>query len=58
MDKLTNIRRYLTRSNFANGFMVVFVISTSVGAGMMFLPAGLVVAGITSGIFGYLLGAE
>lgn len=58
MDKLINIRRHMTRSNFANGLMLVFVISTSVGAGLVFLPAGFVVAGITSGIFGYLLGAE
>lgn len=58
MDKLINIRRYLTRSNFANGLMVVFVVSTSIGAGLIFPPAGFVVAGITSGIFGYLLGAE
>lgn len=58
MDKLINIRRYMTRSNFANGLMVVFVVSTSIGAGLVFLPSGFIVAGVTSGIFGYLLGAE
>jgi amino acid permease len=58
MDKLINLRRYLNRSTFANALMVIFVVSTSIGAGMMFLPAGFVVAGVTSGIFGYLLGAE
>lgn len=58
MDKLINLSRLLNRSNIANGFMLVFVVSTSIGAGMIFLPAGFVVAGVTSGIFGYLLGAE
>lgn len=36
-------------------FLVVF---TSVGAGLIYLPAGLIVFGITSGLFGYLLGAD
>lgn len=58
MDKLNNIRKYMTRSNFANGLMVIFVVTTTIGAGMVFPPAGFIVAGITSGIFGYLLGAE
>ena len=58
MNKLINLRRYLTRSNFANALMVVFIVSTSIGAGLVFLPAGFIVAGVTSGVFGYLLGAE
>lgn len=57
-DFLTQIRRYLTRPNFANLLMALFVISTTIGAAMIFPPAGFIVAGITSGIFGYLLGSE
>lgn len=38
--------------------MLCFIIFSGVGAGMIFLPAGLVVAGAACGIFGYLLGAE
>lgn len=38
--------------------MVSFIIFTSIGAGLIFPPAGLVVAGITCGIFGFLLGSE
>jgi hypothetical protein len=38
--------------------MFCFVIFTSLGAGLIFMPAGLVTLGVTSGLFGYLLGAE
>jgi len=58
METLLKIKTYLTRSTFANLLMVFFVVGTSVGAGLIFPPAGLVTFGITSGIFGYLLGAE
>jgi amino acid permease len=57
MDKF-NFRRLLTRSTAANTLMVLFVLGTTVGAGMILLPAGFIVGGITCGLFGYLLGSE
>jgi hypothetical protein len=48
----------LTRRTFANVFMVSFILCTSIGAGLIFPPAGLVVAGVTCGLFGFLLGLE
>jgi hypothetical protein len=47
-----------TRRTFANLLMASFIIFTSIGAGLIFPPAGLVVAGITCGLFGFLLGLE
>lgn len=46
------------RSTFANLFMISFILFTSIGAALIFPPAGLIVAGITCGLFGYLLGLE
>jgi hypothetical protein len=46
------------RRNFAYLFMISFILLTSVGAGLIFIPAGLIVAGITCGLFGFLLGSE
>ena len=48
----------LTRATFANLLMFSFILFTSIGAALIFVPAGLIVAGIACGIFGYLLGAE
>lgn len=57
MDKF-NFRKLLTRSTAANILMVLFVLGTTVGAGMISLPAGFIVGGATCGLFGYLLGSE
>ena len=46
------------RRTFANLFMVSFILLTSVGAGLIAMPVGLIVAGIGCGIFGFLLGLE
>lgn len=51
-------RMVLNRNTFADLLMFCFIIFTSIGAGMIYFPAGLVVAGATCGILGYLLGAE
>lgn len=51
-------KRKANRSTFANIFMFCFIIFSSIGAGMIFLPAGFVVAGVGCGIFGFLLGLE
>jgi len=37
---------------------VLFVVGTTLGSGLIFVPAGLIVGGITCGIYGYLLGSE
>jgi amino acid permease len=57
MDKF-NFRRFMTRSTAANALMVLFVLGTTVGAGMILLPAGFIVGGITCGLVGYLLGSN
>lgn len=46
------------RPTFANLLMFSFIMFTSVGTSMIYLPAGLVVAGVCCGIFGFLLGLE
>jgi hypothetical protein len=46
------------RRTFANLFMVSFILLTSIGAGLIAMPVGLIVAGIGCGIFGFLLGLE
>jgi hypothetical protein len=43
---------------FANLLMISFILFTSIGAALIFLPAGLIVAGIACGFFGFLLGLE
>lgn len=56
MDKL---KVFLTnRANVANILMGSFVVLTAVGAGLIFPPAGLIVAGACCGIVGFLLGLE
>jgi hypothetical protein len=52
------VRTALNRGTFANIFMLCFIILTSIGAGMIFFPAGWIVAGVSCGVFGFLLGAE
>jgi hypothetical protein len=52
------IKNRANRSTFANLLMLCFIIFTSIGAGLIFLPAGWVVAGVCCGIFGFLLGSE
>lgn len=52
------LRLALNRGTFANVFMLCFIMLTSIGAGMIYLPAGLIVAGVSCGVFGFLLGSE
>lgn len=56
-EKLTQM---LPRSRVVNLLMLLFIVLTSVGVALVAPSAGwgLVVAGITSGIFGFLLGLE
>jgi hypothetical protein len=50
--------RQVNRPRSANVLMFCFILFTSIGAGMIFMPAGWVVAGVGCGIFGFLLGLE
>jgi hypothetical protein len=52
------VKARANRRTSANLLMICFIICSSIGAGMMFPPAGWVVAGVTSGFFGFLLGLE
>jgi hypothetical protein len=54
----TTLKQLLTRSFFTNLLMVGFIVFTSVGAGLVSPAFGFIAAGITCGIFGFLLGLE
>ena len=58
IQKLASMKKVLNRTTFANLLMFSFILFTSIGAALIFVPAGLIVAGVACGIFGYLLGAE
>jgi hypothetical protein len=51
-------KSHLNRSTFAYLFMFSFIILTSIGAGLIFPPAGLVVGGVGCGLFGFILGLK
>lgn len=46
------------RQKVAYALMGSLVVFTSVGVGLIHMPAGLITLGITSGVYGYLLGAD
>lgn len=46
------------RPQIAYILMLFLVVFTTVGAGLIFLPAGFITFGILSGVVGYILGAE
>jgi len=52
------LRAALNRANAANVLMVSFIIFTSIGAWMIRPSLGLIVAGVSCGILGFLLGLE
>lgn len=52
------IKSSLNRRNFANFFMLSFILFTGIGAALVSVPIGLIVAGVACGIFGFLLGLE
>jgi len=59
-SKWTRIIAILSKRQFiAHVLMTFFIVLPAVGVSMLGLPgAGLVVAGITSGLYGYLLGRD
>jgi hypothetical protein len=48
----------INRGYIANFLMMSFILLTAIGAGFIFPPAGLIVAGLACGIVGFLLGLE
>jgi hypothetical protein len=46
------------RAQCAYILMLFLVVFTTIGAGLIFLPAGFITFGILSGVVGYILGAE
>ena len=55
---LLKIRALFNRATFAYLLMVSFILFTTVGAALVYAPAGFITAGIACGMFGYLLGRE
>lgn len=59
MKKLITFLKLKTnRRMFANTLMASFILFTAVGGFLIAPPVGFIVAGVTCGFFGYLLGAE
>jgi len=52
------IRTFFNRSTFAYLLMLSFILFTTVGAALIYAPAGFITAGMSCGLFGYLLGRE
>jgi hypothetical protein len=52
------LAKYLTRQNAAYALMGAFILCSTVGAAMIFIPAGLLVLGATCGLYAYLLGSD
>ncbi len=46
------------RALSANTFMLGFILLTGVGAYMILPAAGFITAGVTCGLYGYLLGSD
>lgn len=58
--KLINekLKNRLTRQASANLMMVSFILFTAIGCFLVYVPAGFICAGISCGLFGFLLGQE
>ena len=50
--------RYRTREFAAYAFMLLFVVCNTVGAFLIFPPAGFITLGVTSGLYALLLGSD
>jgi hypothetical protein len=50
--------RIVTRSFSAHCLMVLFVMLSAIGAGLLLPPLGLIVAGVNCGLYGYLMGSD
>jgi hypothetical protein len=52
------LAKYKTREFAAYLLMLLFVTCSTVGAFLIFPPAGFITLGVTSGIYAYLLGSD
>ena len=52
------MRAFFNRSTFAYLLMVSFILFTTAGAALVYVPAGFITAGVACGLLGYLLGRE
>lgn len=55
---LAGLKARGVRALTADAFMLGFILLTGVGAYMILPAAGFITAGITCGLYGYLLGSE
>ncbi len=53
-----NIKQWLTRPRAANLMIASFIIMTTIGASIISIPVGFIIAGISCGVVGVLLGLE
>jgi len=55
---LISLKSKLNRVTFANTLMFSFILFSAIGGFLIAPPIGFLVAGVSCGIFGYILGAE
>lgn len=55
---IEKIKKGLTRQSTANLMMVSFILFTAIGCFLVYVPAGFICAGVSCGLFGFLLGQE
>ena len=53
-----NIKQWLTRPRAANLLIASFIIMTTIGASIISIQVGFIIAGISCGVVGVLLGLE
>lgn len=54
----SGFKKMLSRQAAANLMMVSFILFTTIGCFLVYAPAGFISAGLTCGLFGFLLGQE
>jgi hypothetical protein len=52
------LRANLNRGSAANLMMISFILFTTIGCFLVYVPAGFICAGVSCGLFGFLLGQE
>lgn len=55
---LDKIEKYRNRQAAANFMMISFILLVAIGCFQIYAPAGFISAGISCGVFGFLLGQE
>lgn len=52
------LKANLNRRSAANLMMISFILFTTIGCFLVYAPAGFICAGVSCGLFGFLLGQE